>query len=105
MTKEQHEKLLADILANVDNQGALTEILDNVRNDYTETLATLETLQTTSTDLTNKNEKLREVNSALFLKVGNVADFTSTPVKPDESKQEETEMKFEDLIDKEGELI
>lgn len=108
MTHEEHEQLLANILTNREDQGALTELLEQSRTDYTETLATVTTLTASNTDLLAKNEKLRDVNASLFLKVGNIADLPNLDKKPpakDPEQTQENEMKFEDLIDEKGRLI
>jgi hypothetical protein len=55
--------------------------------------------------LLSKNEKLREVNSNLFLKVGNVKDLFEPEKPKNQPKPEEPELKYEDLVSPEGELL
>lgn len=103
MTIEEHEQILTNIMQNAGDQGALSEYLQSLREDYSETTSTLTTLNTDKQDLLSKNEKLREVNSNLFLKVGNVKDLFEP--KKDPEPEPEPELKYEDLVSPEGELL
>lgn len=105
MTREEHEQLLLNILANAGDQGKLTELLDNLRTDYTETLGTVNTLNTSVTELTNKNETLREVNSNMFMKLGKVDDLFKKDPTPEPTPQE-NDLSYDNLFNKEtGGLI
>jgi hypothetical protein len=105
MTIEEHEQILANIMQNAGDQGALSEYLQSLREDYSETTNTVTSLNTEKDTLLSKNEKLREVNSNLFLKVGNVKDLFEPPKPKDPPNPEEPELKYEDLVSQEGELI
>lgn len=106
MTREEHRAAIQSLLGMVapENQAGASEILTTLSEDYETTLTTSERAATDIERLTANNEKLREVNASLFLRVGQT---TSTPNNPP-PKVEEPEMpqlSFEALFNEKGELL
>ena len=102
MTRDEHKKAVAKLLGMVsaEHQADASELLTTLSEDYEETLTTSETSATRVSELTAKNEKLRQVNTELFLKVG-------TPQKQKEDVKEESnipDITFDSLFNEKGEL-
>lgn len=102
MTKEEHTKAIQDIRQLVqDDDGKITELLTNLSDAYGEIIAENSDYQLKNEKLKNDNEKLRDTNMRLFLKVGSPKDDT-TEEKTDEKPEEK--LTFENLFDEKGEL-
>jgi len=106
MTREEHEALVLNILANLSDQGQVSEMLNTLREDYSQQLTTVDTLTNEKTTLTTHNESLKNVNNKIMLQLG---DFSSTlkDKKVEDKIEEKVEepMKFEDLLNSEGEML
>ena len=107
MTRDEHKQAIQKLFGMIaqDHSADASEILTNLSEDYEQTLTASETASANVAQLTEKNEKLREVNANLFLKVG----VGEAPTKnQEETKQTNTEDKplpFSDLFNEKGELI
>lgn len=105
--QEQANQMINDILANLNDQGKVSEILQDFRTDYTGTLAEHETLSTSVENLTKNNESLKNVNNKIMLQLGDVSTIVG---KEKEQKQEaekenqEKEEPFKGLFNENGEL-
>lgn len=100
MTKEEHTQAIQDIRKLVnDEDGKITELLTNLSDDYGKILAENSDYQLKNEKLKNDNEKLRDTNMRLFLKVG-------SPKESEEKSEEKEEEKltFENLFDEKGDL-
>lgn len=107
MTREEFTEKASHILDILDDRGAVSTALDEIRTGFYEEVEKRETAETSVTELTEKNKGLQEANMDLFLKVGKVAtgkDDTSLD-EPDEPKEKEPEIKYDELFDDKGELI
>lgn len=109
MKREEHSKIIKDLLTMVsaDNQANASELLTQLSDDYEETLTNYETATNSVNDLTIKNERLREVNAELFLKVGTNKKEENENGNGDDNDNgaEKEEMSFDDLFNEKGELI
>ena len=94
MKLEDFKKLTADILANKDNQGKLTEILDTLVTDYTEVSTTHESMQTKLADYDGKIKDLQATNMNLFLRVAQPT--------PEAGLQTTKELSYETLLSEFG---
>ena len=107
MTREEHKQVIQNLIGMIaqDHYADASEILTNLSEDYEQVLTTSETAIANAESLTQKNERLREVNANLFLKVG-MQD--STVNNQEDKQQPNTEVKplpFSDLFNEKGELI
>lgn len=101
MTKEEHTKAIQEIRKLVqDDDGKITELLTNLSDAYGEIIAENSDYQLKNEKLKNDNEKLRDTNMRLFLKVGSPKEESEE--KPEE--KEEEKLTFENLFDEKGEL-
>lgn len=105
MTREEHKKAIEKLLGMVsaDHQADASELLTTLSEDYETTLTTSETVASENANLKTNVEKLRKVNTDLFLKVG-------TPTKPKAEETEKTDadipdLTFDKLFNEKGELI
>ena len=91
MTKEEHTQAIQDIRKLVnDDDGKITELLTNLSDDYGKILAENSDFQLKNEKLKNDNEKLRDTNMRLFLKVGSPKEESEE--KPlEEAKEEKKE--------------
>lgn len=104
MTKQEHEALIVELAGEVD-QGRRTEILQTLREDYGETLATVETQSEKLTSMEGEMGTLRTVNNKLFLKLGgDLGDITGAKAKekeqeskPEPTTKEQEEQDFADI--------
>ena len=85
MDREAHEKLLSDLLNPELEQSAKTEILTQLRDNYTGFTTEYETLNQTTEKLKQDNSDLVISNSKLFRQTGVLGDNP----KPKEEKQKE----------------
>ena len=97
MKPEEFNLKVQEVLQNLTDQAKVSTILSELTDDYNNVSVETTTAKATSLKLTEDNEKLRNANMTLFLKVGEV--------KPEERKEEENNIpKFEDLFDAKGNL-
>ena len=98
MKPEEFKAITDELLQNHTDQAKVSTLLSTLIEDYTKESEEKKTAITTSETLIADNEKLRQANMTLFLKVGET--------KPPESKPaEDTPPKFESLFDEKGNLI
>lgn len=99
MTKEEHTQAIQDIRKLVnDDDGKITELLTNLSDDYGKILAENSDYKLKNEKLTNDNDKLRDTNMRLFLKVG------TTEKEEEEPEEKEEKLTFENLFDEKGDL-
>lgn len=98
MKVEDFKAKLDEVLQNHTDQAKISTILSELTDDYTKVSADTETAKTTAQKLTDDNEKLRQANMSLFLKVGE-----TKPQDTQKTKEDETP-KFDDLFDEKGNL-
>lgn len=100
MTFEEFNSKSTEVLEKLDDQGAVSIILDDLRAGFGELTEKVKEVEADNATLREKNDKLQTANMELFLKVGN-------PAK-DEEKEEEIEevekISYDDLFDDNGEL-
>ena len=95
---EEFKAKTKEILENLSDQAKVSTLLTELTEHNDEIVVDFTTATTQSEQLTTDNEKLRQANMNLFLKIG-------TDKKEDPQHQEEdTTPKFEDLFDENGEL-
>ena len=78
-----------------DRLELLSQLEEEAGADYDR----LTNLETNNNQLTSDNEKLREANMKLFLRIGD-----KKPPKDDHEEEKPKEMKFEDLFNDKGEI-
>lgn len=107
MTRDEHKELVNKMLAMVtpEKQADASALLTQLSDDYEETLTNYETASTNVTKLTENNERLREVNAELFLKVGRTSTKENTDEKPETGGEESPELNYESLFNEKGELL
>lgn len=105
MTRDEHKNIVNQLLGLVgaDNQASASDLLTQLTDDYGVTLDTLDTANQNVTRLTENNERLRDVNAKLFLKVGEVKK--SEEPKPEDGKADEPKLTYEALFNEKGDLI
>ena len=95
---EDFKAKTAEILKSLDDQAKVSELLAELTEHNDETFVDFTAATETGTKLVSDNEKLRQANLNLFLKVG-------SEKKEEERKIEEDQTpKFEDLFDENGDL-
>lgn len=109
MTREEHKQIMTDLLKTIapEHQATATGLMTQLTEDYEKTLTEFETTSKANETLTANNEKLREVNADLFLKVG-VSKKDAHIEKPKEKPTDEGETKlptFDSLFNEKGELL
>jgi regulator of replication initiation timing len=89
---------LQDAMKNLGDQAKVSTIFAELTEDYNTVSAETETAKATAEKLTADNEKLRQANMNLFLKVG------ETKKEEQQQEQKDTKPKFDDLFNEKGEL-
>ena len=104
MTRQEHKAAIDSILKLVgaENQAAASELLTNISDGFEQVITDLETANANVTTLTDNNEKLRAVNSKLFLRVGEIVQ-DKPATEPTEPTQPE-KIDFNSLFDDKGGL-
>jgi hypothetical protein len=95
LDRESHEKLLSDLLNPELEQSAKTEILTQLRDNYTGFTTEYETLNKTAEKLKQDNSDLVVSNSKLFRQTG-VLGSTEKP-KEEEKKEFSETIKLSDI--------
>lgn len=98
MEIEIYKTKITELLQNHTDQAKVSTLLAELSDDYTQVTAETIASKTTATKLLDDNEKLRQANMGLFLKIGE-------PTKK-EDKQAPTDdtPKFDSLFDEKGNL-
>lgn len=91
MSKEEHEKLLTELLTPDLEQSRRTEILQELRTDYGTVHADFDNLTTSNTKLQANNDDLIVSNSKLFRQLGIVGGN-------EEMKKQEEQKTFSETI-------
>ena len=91
------KKISSNILANLGDQGKVTQILSDLETEVTTFNTRFSTLETQAQEQTSQIESLQKTNMNLFLKLGN-------PVPEKVVHSTETKLSFEDLFDENGGL-
>lgn len=99
MKPEEFKSKTDELLQNHTDQAKVSTILAELIEDYEKETTEKATALKTAETLTGDNEKLRQANMTLFLKVGET--------KPAENKPNESNTipKIESLFDKDGNLL
>lgn len=84
MSREEHDALLADLLTPELEAGRRTEILQNLRDNYTEYSTTFEVVKNEKEKLAKDNADLVIANSKLFRQTGVV-----NPTEPPKDEKKE----------------
>lgn len=100
MKPEEFSALANDIIANLNDQAKVTTIMATLIEDNNKMNADTLSAMETAKKMTEDNEKLRQANMSLFLKVGEAKPEDKTPPKT----PEDNTPKFEDLFDDKGNL-
>ena len=106
---EQLNQMITDIIGNLDNQGRVSELLQDFRTDYTGTLTDHETLTANHTKLSENYETLKNVNNKMMLQLGDVSTIVNKEKeekqKIEEQQESEKEEPYQNLFNENGELI
>lgn len=108
MNKEEFNSKINDIRNKVKDLPELVEVSDLLTDLFTgsnELFDELETTAKTQDELKLANDKLREVNNKLFLKIGDHEDKQDDiPTPPTDEKEPEEKKSFKDLFNEKGEF-
>ena len=99
MTGEQHTKIIQAIQQNVGDVALISQKLAELSEDYSTTLATVDTSTKEVEKFKLENEKLRQANMNLFMKIGTTKEDEET-----EEEEEENTLTFDALFNEKGEL-
>lgn len=91
--------LTAQVLNNLDDQGAASNAMADINTDYAEAINTIDDYKKQVEQLTQANEKLKKDNMALFLKV----DVGSS--NKQETKPKEDDYSIDSLYNEKGRLV
>lgn len=100
MTLEELNQLLNDSLANAGDTALLSSNLSTVKDNITAIFASASTANAEVERLKTENENLRATNMQLFLKVGS----TAPTEKKEDTKNNDDELKIDDLLNEKGGL-
>lgn len=105
-TQDQLNQLITDVVANLGDQGKVTDLLQDFRNDYSQTLTDYVSLTSEKEVLENNNKSLLNVNNKMMNQLGDIS-FLAKEKKKEESDTEEVteEMSYDSLFNEKGELI
>ena len=103
LTKEEFKNLITSIKEKLDDttQALVSEELLNVLTNYNLAVDEIESKAQSVADLTKDNEELLKVNGKLFQKIG----FEKVETETEEPKSKDEEIKLEEIINENGEMI
>lgn len=107
MKRDEHKTAIQSLIGMVapEHQADASKILTNLSEDYEQVLTESETAASDLKKANENFEKLRAVNSELFLKVGVTKAEAHKEEEPNPTKTEEKPLPFSDLFNEKGELI
>ena len=91
--------LTAQVLNNLDDQGAASNAMADINTDYAEAMSAIDDYKQQVADLIAANEKLKKDNMSLFLKV----DVGESKVLQDKPKEED--YSIDSLYNDKGRLV
>lgn len=100
MDKEKHLALVQKIRANLNNEGEVSLLLTEMADDYGKVMTDLQQKEAEAQRLKEANDRLKEQNMNLFLKIGGNPEVPPAPPTPPEPKR----LSFDELIDEKGRL-
>lgn len=100
MKPEEFKSITDELLQNHTDQAKVSTLLSTLVDDYIKESAEKIAVLKTSETLTSDNEKLRNANMQLFLKVGE-----TKPTDNSKPNEEDSIAKFDTLFDANGNLI
>lgn len=105
MKREEMQALTHELMgfATPENQARFSEILTTIMDDHEDTNSHVTEMEQSISALTERNERLREVNTELFLKSGKQPPQTETTPPTDQGQK--SELTYEKLFNEKGELI
>ena len=108
MTQGEHKNILDKLIGMVssEHQADASELFTKLSEGYAETFTTAETAANDLEAMKDRNEKLRKVNTDLFLKVGvtNEQNNIPNPSEPPKAGGDK-KLTFEGLFNEKGELL
>jgi hypothetical protein len=102
MKPEEHTAIIQRIRASLNDEAAVTELLTTLSEDYGSVTTEVNTTKQTADQLKADNDKLRECNMKLFLKVGNPAPENNNG--SGQQGNENKKLSFDALFDEKGKL-
>lgn len=96
---QELKELTAQVLSNLSDQGAASNVMADINTDYAEAMKTIDDYKQQVDSLTQANEKLKKDNMALFLKV-DVGSANAPAPKP-----EKEDYSIDSLYNDKGRLI
>ena len=99
MEKEKHLAIVHQIRGSLKDEGKVSELLTEIADDYGKVITDLSTSQQELQRIKEANERLKEQNMSLFLKIGGKPE--QPPVPPVEEPERRD---FESLFDEKGRL-
>lgn len=105
LTREQFRQKTNEILSftTPENQANASELLTELSDEFESVMTSSENNATRVQELTENNERLRKVNTDLFLKVG--SPVTDENKGTDPEPKTDKPVSFETLFNDKGELI
>lgn len=100
MEKDKHLQIVHQIRGSLSDEGKVSELLTEIADDYGKVISDLTVAQQETQRLKEANERLKEQNMNLFLKIG--GNPAPAP-KPDEDP-EDKRRDFNSLFDEKGRL-
>ena len=100
MDKEKHLAMIHKIRANLQNEGEVSILLTDMADDYGKVLSDLQQKEAEAQRLKEANERLKEQNMNLFLKIGGNPEDPPVPPAPPAPKRRD----FNELFDEKGNL-
>lgn len=108
MTRDEHKQLMSQLLTTIapEHQATATQLMTTLTEDYEQTLTDFEKTTNDNKTLTANNEKLREVNADLFLKVGVTKKESHTDTHQETTNEGEKDLPtFDSLFNEKGDLL
>lgn len=99
-TQDAFRQFTADVIAANGDQATLTTILADMQDTAFNSMGQIESLNKDKNTLTQENERLRNANMELFLKIGDQAQKPQEDGKPKEKEPESTRDYMEKYFNK-----
>ncbi len=100
MDKEKHLSIVHQIRGSLSDEGKVSELLTEIADDYGKVTTDLTTAQQELQRVKEANDRLKEQNMNLFLKIGGNPETPPPPKDDDEGKRRD----FNSLFDEKGRL-
>lgn len=99
MTTAEHQTLVKSIFDNRANESVLVDLLQQLTDDYMQTITALDSATTSSADLEQRVAMLNDAVSKLYLQIGTVKEEPAQEEPAQEENEKDETLSLDELLE------